>query len=199
MMTNRLNTMGWKRVWVTTGLCLVMLSCQSTPAPPQPGDPLAPSLLEGYSLLFELVSKQRQVDGIFLLKSASKTTTDVVVSIAKLSQQAADQIQAFADQEAQLTLDRESLPTVERSARGAIESATTKELLFADEGFELRLLLTQVEATRYGASLAQALMEIEKNTPRHQWLKQFKDRYARAHTDVYERIESLIALPKPGS
>lgn len=174
-------------------LCCILLACASTPSPPTDAIPQVDARLSsGYSLLHDLVMKQRGVDKILLIKSVSDPTADLIREIAQLSGQAQNRIKAYADEDDHIGLDRSALPQIEQATRDAIESATAKRLLFISPWFELDLLLTQYEATKYGGFLARQLAKLDPSEARRQWLDQFSEGYQRQHERVVARLGQLV-------
>ena len=145
---------------------------------------LSRPVIEGYSLLYELVSNESGVDGIFIIKTASPKTVELIRTIADVSRQAVKKLHSFTEIDSRLVLDQTGLPQVESATRAAIESKISRQLLFAGDDFELRLLLTQLEATHYGAALANQLAQIDDNERRSQWLVEF----AKQYNDLYEKL-----------
>jgi hypothetical protein len=84
------------------------------------------------------------------------------------------------------------LPAMEEKTRAAIESTTTKDLLFSSgRAFELRLLLTQVQALGYAGHLAAQLADQEGNAKRKEFLTQFAKQCEEHHKQVVELLGSL--------
>jgi len=170
------------------GILLITCGCASVPTMPADATERQRELASGYSLLYELVHKQSRLGGILILKSATDETKDVIEQIARVSTDAKEKISAFAQEDENLGLDHANLPVLERGTRDAIESATGKGLLFAGESFELKLLLTQTEATNYGSFLARTLAGVEENAQRKQWLSDFAQSYGELHEKVVGRL-----------
>ena len=184
----------WNTAFMISLIGVSLASCAVSPDLPTMANEQQRQLTEGYSLLYELVSKQSQVDSLFVLKTASKPCVQVVTQIAQASKDASARISSICDDDPMLVLDRASLPRVESATRDAIESATSKALLFAGSDFEVRLLLTQYEATRYGSHLAGELAATDPNTSRGQWLEEFADQYAQLNESVFKLIQGLNRL-----
>lgn len=171
-------------------IALLMLSGCAAPKQ-QSADAQAPAntqLSHGYSLLYSLVSKQSNLDKVLILKSASEPTKQLIKRIAQASAAAKKQIEELAKLDPALVLNDEGLPAIESATRAAIESATSKQLLFGGDSFELRLLLTQVEATRYGAALARQLAAADPDPARVSWLESFAQQYEDLNRDVIARL-----------
>src|ERR1051325_31144 len=113
---------------------------------------------EGYSLLYELASKQSNVDKILIVKHAHPKIAALIKEIAQTFGQGKDQLESLAQKDPRLSLKSIHLPPLEQKTRESIEATTTKTLLFASgKEFELQLLLTQVQALDYASHLAKTL------------------------------------------
>lgn len=128
---------------------------------------------EGYSLLYEVVSKQSDLSKILLVKGVGTNTTALVNDISDSAARIQKQLDAFAKEDKNLRVREKVLPTLEVQTRDAIAVTTTKELVLSrGREFEVNLLLTQVYALRYGAQLAKQLQELEDNKERRECLGQ---------------------------
>ena len=145
-------------------------------------------LSEGYGLLHALLAKQGGVDGILIVKGASGPGKDLIRRIAVASRDGAERIRGFAREDDRLRVDWTGLREVEQRARDQIEGATGKELLFSGDDFEVRLLLTQSEATRYAVGLARVLLKIDRDEQRNQWLLDFVAGYDELRQEVVRRL-----------
>lgn len=145
------------------------------------------SLNGGFSLLYELMVKESDVDKILILRNASVPTQTIVHEIASACATAKEHLDTFAKLHPLLRLDYHDLPKAEVDARDAIEWATTKKLLLGVE-FELKLLLTQVSATEYAAFLAQTLAARDSDKERKAWLLEIAAIFENLHRKVAQRL-----------
>ena len=147
---------------------------------------------EGYSLLYELITKQRDVDKILILKHTSARTASEIKEIAQLFRNAQVQLDAFARQDSSLDFKAKHLPLVEDKTRDSIQSTSTKNLLFSTgKDFELRLLLTQVQALDYTSHLASALGNQDENKERKSFLSDFSKQCDQHYKNVLQLLSSL--------
>ena len=147
---------------------------------------------EGYSLLYTLASKQSDVGKILILKSASPKVSAEIKQIAQVFSQARKQLDGFVKEDGSLNFKMSHLPSMEEKTRAAIESTTTKDLLFSSgKAFELRLLLTQVEALDYASHLANQLAAQDGNPKRKEFLTQFAKQCEQHHKQVVDLLASL--------
>lgn len=129
-------------------LCMTMIGCESQPVMTTTEMP------SNVGLLYELVSKQKQVGMILIIKSIPEPTAALVRDIADASKDATQTLESLADKNA---LKQNTLPPLEQAVRDAIEAHQRKVLLTAGDDAELRLLLTQTQATQYAQHLAEQL------------------------------------------
>jgi hypothetical protein len=147
---------------------------------------------EGYSLLYTLADKQSNVDKVLIIKHASEKVSVEIKQIAQVFSQAKKQLDEFAKQDGSLNFKMSHLPPMEEKTRAAIESTTTKDLLFSSgKAFELRLLLTQVQALDYASHLANQLAGQNGNTKRKEFLTQFARQCEQHHKQVIDLLTSL--------
>src|ERR1041385_5398082 len=145
------------------------------------------SLNDGFTLLYELMVKESDVDKILILRNASPPTQNVIHQIASMCATARDHLDAFAKVHPLLRLDHHDLPKAEVDTREAIKWATTKKLLLGVE-CELKLVLTQVSATEYAAFLAQTLADQDKDEQRKAWLVEMAKIFQSLHQKVVQRL-----------
>ena len=147
---------------------------------------------EGYSLLYSLADKQSNVGKILIIKKASAKVSAEIKQIAEVFSKAKERLDGFAKEGGDLNFKMEHLPTMEEKTRAAIQSTTTKDLLFSSgRTFELRLLLTQVQALDYASHLANQLANKEGNSKRKEFLTQFAKQCEEHHKQVVEMVGGL--------
>ena len=147
---------------------------------------------EGYSLLYSLADKQSNVGKILIIKKASAKVSAEIKEIAEVFGKAKERLDGFEKEGGDLNFKMEHLPTMEEKTRAAIQSTTTKDLLFSSgKTFELRLLLTQVQALDYASHLANELADKEGNPKRKEFLTQFAKQCEEHHKQVVEMVGGL--------
>jgi len=174
-------------------VCLLALAGCSTVPPVIPifGRP-ARIRVEGYSLLYNLADKQSNVGKILIIKKASAKVSTEIKEIAQVFSQAKERLDEFAKEDSGLSFKMSHLPSMEEKTRAAIQSTTTKDLLFSSgKAFELRLLLTQVQALDYASHLANELADKEGNPKRKEFLTQFAKQCEEHHKQVVEMVGGL--------
>ncbi|HVR76069.1 MAG TPA: hypothetical protein VMT52_17185 [Planctomycetota bacterium] len=151
---------------------------------------------EGYSLLYDLMSKQKNVDKLLMIKKEKPDVGTVVERIAATCTNAAQKMESFRTEDPSLNLEVKSLPAVEQATRASIESERTKELLFSTgEDFEVHLLLSQAEGICYGAHLAGVLASEEKHNGRKEYMKHLSKELQDLQKSVIEILSSRYAPP----
>lgn len=151
---------------------------------------------EGYSLLYDLMSKQKDVDKLLFIKKEKPDVGTVIERIAATCTNAAQKMESFRTEDPSLNLEVKSLPSVEEATRASIESQRTSELLFsAGKDFEVHLLLSQAEGISYGAHLAKVLAEEEKHNGRKEYMMHLSKELQDLHKGVLEIISSRYAPP----
>ena len=178
--------MAMVRIFGSIGLALlVLVGCKTAPARHSDvttGAGTNQVQNEGYSLLYELLGKEKNVNKVLLVKRETPEVRELIDEIAREASDAADQIKQFATADQTLDLNQTGLPFTERKTRSSIESARTKELLTSSgAAFELRLLMTQAEALTYGQHLAKVLGEHERDVRRRLFLEGLSRQFQRLH------------------
>jgi len=180
-------------VWMT-----LAMGCSSTPAPRAKNiDATRQQSNHGYALLYSLVGKNQDVDKILIVKKVSPETKAVIKDIASLCKEITTQLDEYVKIDDQLGYDDQGLPRYEVETRDAIESTTTRRLLFSSgDVFEMRLLQTQSQSMDYLSHLALMLAENETDTNRAAYLKEASDRA----DALFNRVMDLLTVKKqPGS
>lgn len=166
------------------------LGCSSTPAPKaRTFDATEAERNQGYALLYILLGKNQDVDKILSIKSTTPATEAIIKDIARLCKDAKIKLDEFAKQDPTLGMAAHGLPKYEQQTREAIESTTTKRLLFVSgDTFEVRLLQTQAQSTDYLAHLALMLAENDKNDERAEYLKKLSKQAEVYYNQTMERL-----------
>lgn len=148
-------------------------------------------LSEGYSLLHQLLDKNKQVSGIFLLKDLDAEFETLIRDIAETCERHASQLADFAARDDRVLLTTANLPEVEADARAFIESNSTAVLMKASgDDLRLRLALEQLEATRYAAALAAVLAENDVNPDRRALMTVIKDEFESLRARLLREVQS---------
>jgi hypothetical protein len=113
------------------------------------------------SLLADLLGQDKNVSKILIIKRNPDELRNLMKAISKAAGNGTDDLEALAKGDKSLNLHALQLPPGEVAARAAISKTDEHELLTTPGGekFELRLLLTQTEALKYGSHLAKVAAE----------------------------------------
>jgi hypothetical protein len=145
---------------------------------------------EGYSLLYQLMSQDKDVAEILIIKHADPPVAEVIKEIASNCAQARKELDLFHEKDRHLSFEMANLPEFEQQTRAAIESTVTKQLLTSSgKTFERRLLFTQTEAMNYAAHLAQVLHEQEDNANRKSFLATLSERCTTLHDKAIDLLK----------
>jgi hypothetical protein len=175
--------------WLLTG-------CQS-PGGRSPSTSVAspPARNNGYSLLHQLLSEQKDVSLLRFIRPEDADVKKLVNKIATTSGTGAKLLEAFARDDPSIHLDDLGLPPAELAARAAIAATKKKELLGQSGAtFELTLLLTQTEALSYGWHLAEITGKNEPQPGRARALAGISEDMKNLYQEVF-----LLLLSKTGS
>jgi hypothetical protein len=195
-------TSGSKKELAISWSCLLCLSlifaaCSTARPVPEPSlsssepKPSPNGRNQGYTLLYELLSDEKDVSKILLIKRESSATGDLIREIARTASDARKQLEQFAGKNAAIDLKTHSLPAIEAITRKSIADARAKELLRASGSeFELHLLLTQTEALTYGAHLADVVASQESSSEGSAFLRKL----AAKLRDLHHRSVALLSL-----
>jgi len=167
--------------------CIILsTSCATGPKPSLDDPPLA----DGYHLLHGLTDSLSGADDIFTIRDASPRTKALVKQTAQLATEIKKQIDARRSKS-------NPLPVFEQRARSNIAARTAWQLLQPTSPFESTLLLSQVEATRYGAVLCEELSRDESDAELKKKLTQWQKRFENLHKSIFRQIRT--STPSPAS
>ncbi len=144
---------------------------------------------QGYALLYDLVSRNKDVSKILILKSVSPEGKQLIDDIAAACTDATHQLETYAKTDPTLHLKDMGLPHMEQATRDAIDKAKSKELLLAHKStFERDLLLTQSESMNYGKYLAGQVAAADTDPERKAWLNSLGEQFSELLARVVERL-----------
>jgi hypothetical protein len=175
------------KIYVATALAALVCGCQSVATHPSGAATTDAIELRNnlYSLLYQLLSDERHVSKLLIIKRESRDLNHLVKRISDAAANGADHLKEFAKREASLNLEVEGLPPGERAARRAIAHTKRNQLLSSSgETFERSLLLTQMEALNYAAHLAQVAADHESAPGRAEYLSTLSQTMKELHSDV---------------
>jgi hypothetical protein len=173
---------------VGSGGCVVSKNAsEKGPVPESSIAPVCPVNLQFHirdncaSLLYDLLSDEKNLGKILIIKRESDSLHQLVKQISETSRRGARQLEQLAETDRTLHLQAPGLPSGDAATREA-EAETKKNQLLHSKGaeFEFKLLLTQTEALSYGAHLAKVAAQ---NEPRPE--------NARVFSNIQSELEKL--------
>jgi hypothetical protein len=127
----------------------------------------------GYALLYDLMSSEKDVSKVLIIKRERAELRDLIRDIAQRCRRASKELEQFARADRSLNLKDRGLPSAEVETRSAISQTKAKQLITeSGKEFELRLLIAQQEALTYGSHLATVIAKTESNAGRAEFLRQ---------------------------
>jgi hypothetical protein len=151
---------------------------------------------QGYSLLYKLLSDEKDISKILIIKKEQSDVGDLIKKIAQATGEAAKQIENLSKADPHLHLNMEGLPAAEKETRDLISKTRAKELITkSGEKFELRILLTQSEALTYGAHLAVVVQSHETDPQRRKFLGDTSQRLQELHQAVIDLMHTRWRTP----
>jgi hypothetical protein len=144
---------------------------------------------EGYALLYDLVSKEKQSSLLSFIKKESPELKSLLERISETSKATARELETLARIDPPLNLKVTHLPRIEQAARESIHKEKSKEVLQSD-GVELEfnMVSSQLAAMNYAAHLARSLAVIEANPRRKEFLQQTARKFSELHGQVYKML-----------
>jgi hypothetical protein len=168
-----------------------LAGCSSTPRPLTTGGGLIHQQNQGYSLLYQLMSDEKDVGKIFILKSADNPVKSLVKEIGAAAQSAKQRMDELAAADKQIAYDVPDLPYIEQRGRDLQAKDDEHALLFSSgKNFELTLLFTQAQAMDYATQLCKSLDETEKNPDR----KTFLENLTKQCSGFHDRLMKMLTV-----
>ena len=146
-------------------------------------------LSEGYALLYDLVSKEKQASQLSLVKTISPELKSLLERISETSKVTAKELETLARVDPPLDLKATHLPRIERAARESIDKETTKQILRSTGvDLEFNMVSSQLAAMNYAVHLARSLAAIETTPRRKEFLLQTDRKFSDLHGQVYKML-----------
>lgn len=148
-----------------------------------------------YSLLHQLLDKQKNVSLLRFIKREQEDVKNLVKKIATVSGAGSKLLEEFARHDPSINLDDIRLPSGDAATREAIASTKKKELLGQTGAeFELSLLLSQIEALSYAWHLAKVAAENEVQPERARAVAGISEDMQKLHKEVFSLLLSRTKL-----
>jgi hypothetical protein len=173
----------------TSGLSLVLAAMWVLSACATHESGAKEDLSEGYALLYDLVSKEKQASQLALVKTISPELKSLLERISETSKVTARELETLARVDPPLDLKATHLPRIERAARESIDKETTKQILRSTGvDLEFNMVSSQLAAMNYAVHLARSLAAIETNPRRKEFLLQTDRKFSDLHGHVYKML-----------
>jgi hypothetical protein len=154
-----------------------------------PANVKAFEMSEGYALLYDLVSKEKQASLLGMIKKESPELKALLERISETSKATAKEMEALAKINPPVNLKVTHLPRMEQATRDSIDRDTSRELLRSDGVvLEFNMVSSQLSAMNYAAHLARSLAVVEANPQR----KEFLQRTARKYAELYGQVHKML-------
>ncbi len=142
------------------------------------------------SLLYELVSEEKHLSKLLLVKRESDPLEILVKEISSATGRHADILETMAKQDNSLNLSATLLPDGEAATRKRIAKTKQDQLLHSSGAeFEFALLLTQVEALSYGSHLAWVAADSSSNNHQAEQLRTISAELQQLHGKVIRQLK----------
>jgi hypothetical protein len=146
------------------------------------------------SLLYDLLQDEKNVSKLLIIKGERPEVNRLIKEISSAAAAGVKKLEELAKPDPRLNLRASGLPAGERATRDAISKTRTRELLLASgDDFELKLLLTQLEALSYASHLAKVAAKNEPQPDRAREFTGLSDEMQRLYSQVLALISSRIS------
>ncbi len=130
---------------------------------------------EGYFGVVEVLEQQKSLDKLLILKKPTANIQKYMKEMSDYSQKVLDELKKWNEGSQKLIAKESQAPPFEKNVRGSIQSSQKKQLILSGaENFELRLLLSQVQASDYLSHAFEFLMDEEPSDSRKAQLEKHK-------------------------
>jgi hypothetical protein len=137
---------------------------------------------EGYALLYDLVSKEKQSSLLTIIKRVSPELKSLLERISETSKATATELETLSRLNPPLNLKLTHLPRLEQATRDSIDKQTSKEILHSTGvALEFNMVSSQLAAMNYAAV-------VETNPRRKEFLQQTDHKVSGLHGQVYTML-----------
>jgi hypothetical protein len=146
-------------------------------------------LSEGYSLLYDLLSKEKHSSLLSIFKKESPELKGLLERVSETSKATTRELDTLAKLNPPVTLKAPHLPRLEQAARESIHKETGKEILHSNGvDLEFNMVSSQLAGMNYAAHLARALAAVETNPVRREFLQRTDRNYSKLHGQMYKML-----------
>ena len=180
-------------LWVVTLLAIGLLSGCATNEPRAadgtPKQATLSELSEGYALLYDLLSKEKQSGLLSIIKKESPELKSLLERIASTSKAAVKDLDTLSTLDPPVNLKASHLPRLEQAARASIDKETSTALLHSSGvDLEFTMVSSQLAGMNYAAHLARTLALADTNPVRQQFLRRTDRRFSELHGQVHKMM-----------
>ena len=127
---------------------------------------------------------------ILMVKDAPQEIGPFTKEVAATANETLAKLDQMQSHDPALSWEKNPLPPTERDVRDSIKSDKQHQLLFEAKGpeFVRVLLVSQIEASTYGANLAKVLADKEHNAVRAQTLRGLSAKWLRIREKSYDLL-----------
>ena len=146
-------------------------------------------LSEGYSILYDLLSKEKHSSLLSIFKKESPELKGLLERVSETSKATTKELDTLAKLNPPVTLKAPHLPRLEQAARESIHKETGKEILHSNGvDLEFNMVSSQLAGMNYAAHLARALATVETNPVRREFLQRTDRNYSKLHGQMYKML-----------
>ncbi len=154
------------------------------------------STVAGYTVLKIFLEDEqylttiRRTKMVITFSDISDSSRKLIDDIANSSEQALEELNAFAQKKPQIVFEDFSDEMIAIATLDSLRMTTAKEFLFETDDFEKNLLLSQLKVLPVISHLAEQLEKKETNSKRKLWLNKLAKRYE----NYYQQINASISI-----
>jgi hypothetical protein len=146
-------------------------------------------LSEGYSLLYDLLSKEKHSSLLSIIKKESPELKSLLEKVSETSKATTKELDSLAKLNPPVTLKAPHLPRLEQAARESIRDEKGKELFHSNGvDLEFNMVSSQLAGMNYAAHLARTLAAVETNPVRKEFLQRTDRNYSKLHGQMYKML-----------
>ncbi len=178
-------------------LSMLLAACGQPHEHAVPVQGQVPARDAGYSVLRKMLGDEqhlktlRVAKSVVTLNNVSDPTRRLIDDIAAASSTGLDRLDGIAALKPRISFDSSCSSMLDRAMLDPMRLSTAKDLLMASgDEFEIRLVVSQVQALRMISELAGELRDLDPNVQRQVWLQELSGQYAA----LYKRAVASLSL-----
>lgn len=178
-------------------ILLIFLSACSPTSDKPAGDT---GLDAGFALIYNVSSRQQNVDKLLWIKDPGSDVTAWCERIASFNKGVTQQLEDWQESGQIVGLEHMNLPPVELRARERATNRTTGELIFSEDvSLRINLVTAQLKGLGYCADLCAVMSEEEQNQSMQTKLEQWQKQYSELYSDGMKILEGEPSAKRPDS